>query len=112
MQYFSGLVTIDDHKLYTPFTKSTHDSRIIVEDRRNGRILTLQVEDKSMTVQKLKLGEKVTFETLITIPKDPKQEPRKVWGFTEKEGGAFKLYVEFEGGLLTCYKIDNDNKRF
>jgi hypothetical protein len=75
------------------------------------RLLVLKVDDSLLTVQKMTIDKTITFETILTIPKDKQQNPRKVWSFSDKGEEGFRLYIEFEGGQLVCYQIDKDSKK-
>lgn len=85
-QYFSGMVTIgDDHQFYSPMTKSAHNLRIIeqTETSRNRGpmgILGLAVQENTFQIHKATKDHK--FNTLLSFPRGPQDDPRKVWSYS------------------------------
>jgi hypothetical protein len=82
VQYFAGMVTIgEDHQLYSAHLKTIDDMRIIEQPNSGKRIhMGLKVEDSLLSLQKMT---KNGSETVLTFKKEPQENPRKVWGFSE-----------------------------
>lgn len=75
----------DDHQFYSPYTKTTHNLRI-VERTETSRItgpiaiLGLAVLDNTFELQNAAKDNK--FNTILSFPRGPQDNPRKVWSYS------------------------------
>jgi hypothetical protein len=70
----------------------------------------MKVEQKQMIVQS---GHKDNQTEIVRIPKDLKENPRKVWSYAkDSETKQFRLYIEFGSGRLVCYSVDGEKNSY
>ncbi len=75
----------DDHQSYSPYTKTMHSLRIIDHANEKGKkgvlnLLGLVVEEGKFVLQNS--TRELKFNTILSFPRGPNDDLRKVWSYS------------------------------